>query len=135
MPFQSTDRVSQQPFRGISSRASTTTVMYASRSLRDLSAASAVALARYRTSACSRGSAIDRIVQARGGTASQRLYDRSSSFAACSSVGSMIGHDCSIAFGFPGRFTISVRPRTPDTPRVRSPRGVCSRASLRIASA
>ena len=60
---------------------------------------------------------------------------RSSSFAACSSVGSMIGQDCSIAFGLPGRFTISVRPRTPDTPRVRWPSGVCCRASIRIASA
>ena len=63
MRFQSTDRVSQQPVRGVSSRASTTTVMRASRSLRDSSAASAVALARYRTSACSRRSPIDPIVQ------------------------------------------------------------------------
>ena len=60
---------------------------------------------------------------------------RSSVCAACSSVGSTTGHDWSIAFGLPGKFTISVRPRTPDTPRVRIPSGVWPRASERIVSA
>ena len=60
---------------------------------------------------------------------------RSSVAAACSSVGATTGQDWPIAFGLPGKFTISVRPRTPDTPRVRMPSGVCSRESARIASA
>ena len=33
--------------------------------------------------------------------------------AACSSVGSTTGQDCPIAFGLPGKLTISVRPRIP----------------------
>ena len=41
---------------------------------------------------------------------------RSSVAAACFSVGSTIGHDCSIALGLPGKFTIRVRPGMPDTP-------------------
>jgi hypothetical protein len=47
----------------------------------------------------------------------------------------MIGHDWPIAFGDPGKFTINVRPRTPEMPRVRMPSGVCSRESARIDSA
>jgi hypothetical protein len=49
-------------------------------------------------------------------------------------VGSTIGHDWRTAFGEPGKFTISVRPRTPDTPRLRMPSGVCRRDSARIVS-
>jgi len=64
-----------------------------------------------------------------------RAQVRSSVCAACSRVGSTTGHDWSIAFGLPGKFTISVRPRTPDTPRVRIPSGVWPRASERIVSA
>ena len=41
----------------------------------------------------------------------------------------------SIAFGEPGKLTISVRPAMPETPRVRIPIGVCRAPSARIASA
>ena len=69
------------------------------------------------------------------GRRSSPPHSRSSVCAACSSVGSTTGHDWSIAFGLPGKLTISVRPRTPDTPRVRMPSGVWPRASERIVSA
>ena len=40
-----------------------------------------------------------------------------------------------IDFGEPGKLTISVRPRMPDTPRVRMPSGVWLRDSARMVSA
>ncbi len=40
-----------------------------------------------------------------------------------------------MAFGLPGKFTISVRPAIPDTPRVRIPSGVWRSDSARMASA
>ena len=40
-----------------------------------------------------------------------------------------------MALGLPGKFTTSVRPRTPDTPRVRIPSGVWARDSARMVSA
>ena len=47
----------------------------------------------------------------------------------------MTGNSSAIAFGFPGKLMISVRPAIPDTPRVRIPSGVCLSDSARIASA
>ena len=50
-------------------------------------------------------------------------------------VGSTTGHDCPIARGEPGKLTINVRSRIPETPRVRIPSGVCPRDSARMLSA
>ena len=60
--------------------------------------------------------------------AAQRLHH-------VASVGASTPNSWSIAFGEPGKLTISVRPAIPETPRVSIPIGVCRAPSARIASA